>query len=84
MNGRRIGNDPAIAQRNDSIRKFRQVTLVRHQHHGHAALKIQGTNGCHDVERILGVEISGGFIRQHDGRIVDQRAGDGDALLLST
>ena len=31
---------------------------------------------------VLSVEITGWFIRQQDGRLVGQRAGDGDALLL--
>ncbi len=84
VDGRYIGNNLSIAKRDDSIRKFRQIPLVSHQHHRHAALQIQGTDGCHDVERVLRIEIPGGFVRQHDGRIVDQRTSDGDALLLST
>ena len=32
----------------------------------------------------VGVEVAGGFVGQHQGGIVDQRAGDGDPLLLAS
>ena len=31
----------------------------------------------------LGVQMAGGFVENQDGRVLEQRAGDGDALALS-
>src|ERR1017187_2791883 len=36
-----------------------------------------------DYVAVLGVEAAGGFVRQHQRRLVDQRAGDGDPLLFA-
>src|SRR5580704_13719479 len=45
---------------------------------------IQGPYGPDDLQRGLRIKISGGLIGQNDGRIVDQRARNGHALLLPT
>jgi len=37
----------------------------------------------HDVVRKFMVDIAGGFIRDNQRRIIDQRASDGDPLLLA-
>ena len=37
----------------------------------------------HDLHRGMGVKRAGGLVGQHDLRIVDERAGDGDALHLT-
>ena len=37
----------------------------------------------HDFRAGLGIEIAGRLVGQQDGRLVDQRAGDGDALALA-
>ena len=37
----------------------------------------------HDVERQIGVQVAGGLVRQHELWIVDERARDGDPLLLA-
>src|SRR5262245_60344831 len=37
----------------------------------------------HDLDGRIGVEVTGRLVRQQDERAVDERAGDGDALLLA-
>ena len=37
----------------------------------------------HDLERQVGIEVAGGLVGQDDGRIVDERPRDRDALLLA-
>ena len=59
------------------------VRLVRHQHDRHAALAVEAPDGGHDLVRGLRVEIAGRLVGEQDGRVVDERACDGDALLLA-
>lgn len=40
----------------------------------------QTLHGCHHVRFILGVECTGGFVRQHDGRILQECACNGHTL----
>jgi len=37
----------------------------------------------HDLVAGLGVEVSGGLVGEDDGGVIDQGAGDGDALALA-
>ena len=37
----------------------------------------------HDLVAGLGVEVAGGFVGEDDGGLVDEGAGDGDALTLT-
>ena len=45
--------------------------------------RLSASNSCHDLFRGLGVERAGRLVRQQQLRIVDERARDGDALLLA-
>ena len=83
VRGRQVGDDLSVTDGDDAIGELGQLALVRHQHHGHTALAIERADGGHDLERGLRIEIAGRLVGQHDGRIIDQRAGDGDALLLA-
>ena len=48
------------------------------------ALLIELFEKCHDLDAGLGIQGSGGFIREKNGWIVHQRPGDGHALALTT
>jgi len=37
----------------------------------------------HDLRAALGVQVSGGLVRQKDGGIIDERPGNGHPLLLT-
>ena len=41
------------------------------------------THEIHDFQRQIRIEVAGRLIREDDQRLVDQRSGDGDALLLT-
>ena len=48
------------------------------------SVAIQFTKQVHDLSSRFLIEISGWLIGQNDGRIVDHRPRNGDALLLSS
>ena len=51
-------------------------------HNRNAMLLIELFKNCHDFTAGLRIEIAGGFVGKYQWRIIDQRAADGDALLL--
>jgi hypothetical protein len=58
------------------------VGLVGDEHDGVAG-GVEPLEDGHDLDPRLRVEVSGGLVREQDRRIVDERAGDGDALALT-
>ena len=76
-----LQNQP-IAHNNVSLRISGDVLLVRDHDDGNAVLVELLENG-HDLNAGSAVEIAGWFIRQQHLRIIDQRARDRDALLLT-
>jgi gamma-glutamyl phosphate reductase len=61
---------------------FGHFDVVRDEYDGEA-LFVQGPEERHDVLGAFRVEISGRFVGENDGRVIDECAGDGDALMLS-
>jgi hypothetical protein len=59
------------------------VGFVRDQHDGDASLLVQALKQAHDLDAGACIEITGGLVGEQDRRIVNQRARDGDALLLA-
>ena len=59
-----------------------QLAVVRRDDDRRAA-GVDLAEQVHDLERELGIEVAGRLVGQDDRRIVDERAGDGDALLLA-
>ena len=47
------------------------------------AARVDLTEQIHDLERQIGIEIAGRLVREHELRIVDERARDRDPLLLA-
>ena len=78
-----VGNDPAVAHGDDPARIFGDIGFMRDDDDRHALIAVERDQRLHDLMRGLGVEIAGGFVREQDARAVDQRPGDGDALLLA-
>ena len=54
-----------------------------HEDNGNPLNFVQLLEDRHDLGARFGVQVAGRFVGQDDGRIVDQRAGDGDPLLLA-
>ena len=78
-----VGHDAAVAEADEPRSVLGDVVLVRDEQDGDAALLVQALEDAHDLDAGARVEVAGGFVGQDDRRLVDQRAGDGDALLLA-
>ena len=50
--------------------------------HQHGAVLHQLVEGALDLALALGVERGGGLVEEEDGGVLEERAGDGEALLL--
>src|SRR5439155_8040628 len=59
-----------------------ELAIVRGHDNGRAS-RVDFTEQVHDVEREIGVEVARRLIGQHDVRVVDESAGNGDALLFA-
>jgi hypothetical protein len=66
----------------DAMGVLGDVGLVGDEHDGVAA-GVEGVEEGHDLEAGFGVEVAGGLVGEDDGGVVDQGAGDGDALALA-
>ena len=60
-----------------------QVLIVGHDNEGPAVGTRHAEQQIDDGLAGVGIEVSGGFIREEDGGVVDEGAGDGDPLLLA-
>src|SRR5262252_2920026 len=78
-----IGNRLSVTECHDSGAVLRDVDLVCDEYDGDSALAIQALENPHDFDAGFRVEVPGRLVGQQDRRVVDQRARDGDALLLS-
>ena len=59
-----------------------QLAIVRRDEHGRAA-RVHLAQQVHDVERQIGIEVARRLVGENQHRVVHERAGDGDALLLA-
>ena len=66
----------------DALAVGGDVVLVGDQDDGDA-LAVEFLEDGHDLDAGAGIEVAGGFVGQHHGRLVDQGAGDGHPLLLA-
>src|SRR5262249_21362568 len=78
---RLVGYHLTVAERDHPRAVFRDVRLVRNQHHGDSALFVQALEDAHHFDAGFRVEVSGRLVGQQNRRVVDQRARDRDALL---
>ena len=82
LDDRFVRSDLSVTNVNDAVSVLRDVMLVSDEDDG-VALRVQIVEQAHDFIAGFGVEITGGLVGQHDGRGIDQCAGDGHALALS-
>ena len=75
--------DQAVAEMDDGAGISGHVGLVGHHQHGDAEIAVEAGQQVHDLERGLAVEIAGRLVGEQHVGIGDDRAGDGDALLLA-
>ncbi len=83
LGGALVGDDVAVAHRDDAVGVGGDVGFVGDDDDGHALLAVERDQGLHDLVRGAGVEIAGRLVGEQQARRVDQRARDGDALLLA-
>ncbi|EGF32131.1 hypothetical protein IMCC9480_2880 [Oxalobacteraceae bacterium IMCC9480] len=76
--------DPAVVEQQDTVRNRHRFTLVMRDHQRRQAKPHDqfAQEGAGFLAQ-LGVEVRQRFVEQNHRRVVDQRAGDGDALLLA-
>jgi hypothetical protein len=79
---RLIAGDKAIAHGDNASRTARDGRIVCDQQYGLRAFPIEPFQLIDDFGTGAGIEVARRFIRQNDIRLIDQRAGDGDTLLL--
>src|ERR1035437_8673027 len=77
-----IAFNMAVTQTDGAAGAFAHTGIMGDENQGFA-LGIQFIENFHNLHAGGGIEIAGGFIGQDDERIVDQRAGNGHALLLA-
>ncbi len=80
---RLVAGDLAVGDADDAVGVFGDAQVVRDEDDGDAALRVQPLEQAHDLRAGLRVEVARRLVGQDDGRLGDQRAGDGDALLLA-
>ena len=78
-----VAGHHAIHKTHDAFGVGGHVPLVRDHEHGDALVHIQAPQQFHDFVTALRVEVAGGLVRQQHGRLGDDGAGNGHALLLA-
>ena len=78
----RVAEDLAMAQGDLAPGEAGHLGIVRHHDDG-VAVAVQVGEEARDDLLVGGVEIPGRFIGQKDRRVIDEGAGDADALLLA-
>src|SRR3954452_7112777 len=77
-------DDAAVEHADDSVGHAADRDVVGDDEEGEAALEVEP---AHQLAHLLGafaVEVAGRFVGPHDGRVVDERAGDRHPLALTS
>ena len=75
--------DAAVGEVNGAVGELGDFGVVGDQEDGLAAGFVEGQEDVEDGTAGLGVEVSGGLVGEEEGGIVDEGAGDGDALAFA-
>src|SRR5688500_3005765 len=78
-----VVDDPSVQHEHLTIRRACHLRIVGHQHDRHAALALELEQELHDLAAAAGVERTRGLVREQYPRVIDERAGDRDALALA-
>ena len=78
-----VRHDQAVLKVHGSRAVGGDVSLVRDHHDGDPAIAAETREDFHHLVARGAVEVAGGLVRQQQGRLGHQGAGDGDALLLA-
>src|SRR6202035_4754819 len=77
-----VAEDLAVFDVDHAVGVFGDIGLVGYEDDG-IAFFVEAVEEGHDLDAGLGVEVAGGLVGEDDGGVVDQGAGDGDALALT-
>ena len=78
-----VRNQHAVADGEGLLGMRHELRIVRGEDEGGAQLRLHAAHQRDDRGAGGAVEIGGRLVRQHDGRLLHQRARDRDALLLA-
>ena len=76
-----VGGDLSITNANDAMSKLGDVALVSDKN-DRVSLGMESIKQLHDFYAGLGIEVSGRFVRENNGWVVDQSARYRDTLTL--
>src|SRR5690349_20663691 len=74
---------PAVEEADDAVRLLGFLRVVR-DHHDGRALPIELLEDAHHVVAHRRIQVAGRLVGEQHDRLADDRAGDGDTLLLPT
>src|ERR687895_694784 len=80
--GDRLVRHLALEHIDDPISALGNPDVVGHDDEGLAVTLVQPLDQVHDLVGVARVEVARGFIGPDDGRLVDQRTGNRNALSL--
>jgi hypothetical protein len=78
-----VGDDEAVAQDDAAAGIVGEHGVVGDEDEGGAFDAVEFEQKLENVSAVGGVEVAGGLVGEHDGRVQDEGAGEGDALLLA-
>ena len=79
---RRLQHPAVLEMDRPPVHPLDQLAIVRRDEHRRAA-RVDVAKQVHDLERQIGIEIAGRLVGEDELRLVDERARNGDALLLA-
>ena len=78
-----LGDHEAVGEEQHAIGLGGRAGVVRDHHHGATEVAGRVAQELQHLGGRAGVEVARGLVGEHDGRLGDERPGDGDALLLT-
>jgi hypothetical protein len=78
-----LGDDEAVGEEEHPIGLGGRAGVVGDHHDGATEVARRVAQQSEHLGRRAGVEVASRLVREHDGRLGDERAGDRDALLLT-
>ncbi len=73
----------SIAQANDAVGVFKQPHVMRGENKGEPKSAIEAVHQIDELRGVVGVEVGGWFVGQHQSRTMHDCASDGHALTLA-
>jgi hypothetical protein len=78
-----IAGDLTVGQRDFAVSEAGEALVVGDDDEGFSSFGDEGEEQLHDFAAGGGVEVAGGFIGEEQAGVINEGAGDGDALLFS-